>query len=75
MDAFIFRCEECGFTDIEYEFDKESASGGLGRGSVVGFPKPVCPECGSDSVDMDHDDRPAESEDEEDRIRDWRTVK
>lgn len=75
MDVFIFACEECGHTAPEYEWDKAPASGGIGRGSVIGFPQPICPECGSHEVDMDHDDRPAEDLDEEEKVEAWRDVK
>jgi len=71
VDLFIFRCTACGHVAPEYEWSKKKGAQGMGRGSIVAFPKPVCPSCGSDQADLNHDLRDARP-DEEERVTLWR---
>jgi hypothetical protein len=71
VDLFIFRCLGCGKVAPEYEWGKGKGAEGMGRGSIIAFPKPLCPGCGSAKVDLNHDLRDARP-DEEDRATLWR---
>lgn len=71
MDLFIFRCTACQLVAPEYEWHKRKGAQGMGRGSIIAFPKPVCPRCGSDKVDLNHDLRDARP-DEEAKAELWR---
>lgn len=71
MDVFIFRCLACGAIAPEYEWRKAKGAQGMGRGSIIAFPKPLCAACGSDRVDLNHDLRDARP-DEEERVALWR---
>ncbi|MCA1812660.1 MAG: hypothetical protein LC624_01765 [Halobacteriales archaeon] len=71
MDLFIFRCTACQHVAPEYAWTKRKGAQGMGRGSIVAFPKPVCPSCGSEKVDLNHDLRDA-LPDEEERVTMWR---
>lgn len=71
MDLFVFKCLGCGHVAPEYEWGKARGAEGMGRGSIVAFPKPLCPACGSARVDLNHDLRDAQPEEEE-RVAHWR---
>ncbi|HVL88496.1 MAG TPA: hypothetical protein VM681_10915 [Candidatus Thermoplasmatota archaeon] len=71
MDLFIFRCKACGKEAPEYEWGKAQGAQGMGRGGIVAFPKPVCPQCRSTNVDLNFDLRDARA-DEEERATGWR---
>lgn len=65
MDLFIFKCLGCGQVAPEYQWNKGKGAEGMGRGSIIAFPKPLCPSCGSAKVDLNHDMRDAEGNEEE----------
>lgn len=67
----MFKCLGCAHVAPEYEWGKARGAEGMGRGSIIAFPKPLCPSCGSARVDLNHDLREAHP-DEEDRIALWR---
>lgn len=71
MDLFVFKCLGCGHVAPEYAWSKRKGAEGMGRGSIIAFPKPVCPACGSARVDLNHDLRDALPEEEE-RALLWR---
>ena len=71
MDLFVFKCLGCGFVGEEYAWSKGKGAEGMGRGSIIAFPKPVCPRCASTKVDLNHDMRDARP-DEEERVTGWR---
>jgi hypothetical protein len=71
VDLFVFKCLGCGHVAPEYEWGKTKGAQGMGRGSIIAFPKPICPACGSPKVDLNHDMRDALPEEEE-RATLWR---
>lgn len=55
MPVYVFRCRQCGRVAPQNEWTKVEGTPGMGRGGMIAFPNPKCPQCGSKNVDMNYD--------------------
>lgn len=54
-EVYIYKCNDCGRVAEDFKWPKQQEE--QKHPAAVGFKPPMCPECNSKDIDLDHDYR------------------